>query len=234
MRLTRRWMEAAVLTAALTAPAFAADHAGRMLRNAESAAGIFQAGLASGASLEDTAARGFEGQQALLGFGSGESEAGGVDASGAKSKSGFAVFAERHQGAVKISDVPAPKGWDCHGPGCGGNGGNGGEKGRRIGETTGRLAGLAMSFLGGGAAFGLVFNGILGIATGGFSMALLSGISLGAAAIAGTWGGRPEGDSLLARIASSPICNGMAKIGGFAGEWTGRGASFVAGLFRRS
>ena len=226
MELMKRWTGSAVLLAALAATAGAADNAGRMLRNAESATGIFQAGLGSGASPEDTAARGFEGQQALLGFGSGAGETGGVDASGARERSGFARFTQRHEAGLKVDySVPSPAGWDCRGPGCGNNDGDGGAKGRKWGEIAGRVAGFALGIIAMGPAIGLIMTGTLG------------GIALGAAAIAGTWGGHPQGDSLIERIASSPLDNALAKVGGFVGEWTGRGVSkatsFVKGLFHR-
>lgn len=224
MERMKRWMGSAALVAAMAASAAAADKAGLMLKNAEHATGIFQTGLGSGVSAEDTAARGFEGQQALLGFGSGAGETGGVDASGAKSTSGFAKFAQRRPAAGLKADtaVPSPVGYDCRGPGCGSNGG---DKGRTWGANIGRVAGFVLGFVALAAAVVSIFSGNV------------MGIALGAAAIAGSVNGRPQGDSFLERFASSPLSNGLARVGGFVGEWTGRGASkaagFVKGLFHR-
>ena len=234
----KAWMGSFALVAALAATSgaapgasgsgesFRADNAGRMLRNAETATGVFQAGLGSGASLEDTASRGFEGQQALLGFGKGAGETSGVDASGARAKSDFSKFTDRHAPGLKADGfVPTPAGFDCHGPGCGSNGGDGGDKGRKYGEIAGRVAGFVLGIVAISPAIGLILSGTIG------------GIALGAAALAGTWGGHPQGDSLIERIASSPLDNALAKVGGFVGEWTGRGISkatgFVKGLFNR-
>lgn len=223
MERTNRWLWSAAATALLAGNALAADNAGRMLGNAERAAGLSQSGLGAGVTPEETAARGFEGQQALLGFGAGAGGDGAVDAKGTAGPSGFARLQERHgAGGAGDAYVPSPIGHRWGPSGGGGRyGGDGGDKGRRIGEIVGRVAGLALGVIAVMAAIPLAFSGSI------------VGVAIALAVVAGTWKGRPEGDSLIARIASSPLSNGLGKIGGFVGEWTGRGIDKLKGLFRR-
>ncbi|MBI4345909.1 MAG: hypothetical protein HY553_03575 [Elusimicrobia bacterium] len=224
MERTNRWLWSAAATALLAGNGLAADNAGRMLGNAERAAGLFQSGLGAGVTPEDTAARGFEGQQALLGFGAGAGGDGAVDATGRTAPSGFARFQERHAaGRTGAGYVPSPIAghrWDPSERG-GSYGGDGGDRGRRIGEIVGRVAGLALGVIAMMSAVPLAFSGNI------------VGVAIAAAVIAGTWQGRPQGESLIERIASSPLSNGLGKLGGFVGHWTDRGIEKVKGLFRR-
>ena len=232
MNRTKNWMGAAVAIFGLAAGAGAADNAGLMLGNAGRAVETLQGGLGTGVNAEQMAARGFEGQQVLQGLDT-SGGVGAVDAS-KSGKSGFARFQDRHapQAGLKADvAVPTPVGYDCFGPNCdkgqygGGGPGNWGYTGEKWGNIAGRIAGLVLSFVAMNAAIPLLLAGSV------------TGFAVGAAVIAGTWTGRPEGSSIIERLTSSPIGNGMGKIGGFVGKWTGKGlgaaATFVGNLFRR-
>lgn len=206
-----------IAVAVLASTAQADPGAGRLLGNADRAQTAIQSGLGSGSSAEETAAKGFEGQQLLMGLGARDSGADAVDARYAGGFERFDAAKGVSAGGLKAETlVPTPVGYSCIGPNCGngGGGGNWADKGRKWGERIGKWGGFGLGILASITAIN-------------FAFASVAGFAVFAAVTAGTFG-RP-GESALSRGASAAL--------GFAGHWTGYGlgkaAGFVKGLFGR-
>lgn len=209
----------AVIATFVAGTAHANPGAGRLLGNADRAAQAVQSGLGDGASVEQTAAKGFEGQELLMGLGARESGADAVDARYASNfgKVGGGAVPATGVGLKAETLVPTPVGYTCIGPACGsgGGGGNWGAKGERWGQTIGKWGGFAL---------GIAAN----IVAMNFAFSSIAGFAVFAAVMAGTFG----------RPGQSRLSDGASSVLGFAGKWTGIGlqkaAGFVKGLFGRN